>query len=104
MATIIGETLFLLPALIVAILLSPTPPNHLAALSHGSNKYLRSRLTALQRPLVCALPLAAMGREAPFARLFSRRPLSKSPSTLAHPTGRVRCLSNGPRRSAELDF
>jgi hypothetical protein len=72
MTTIIGETLFLLPALIVAILLSPTPPNHLAALSHGSNKYLRSRLTALQRPLVCALPLAAMGRLRTFSVTFRR--------------------------------
>jgi hypothetical protein len=59
MTTIIGETLFLLPALIVAILLSPTPPNHLAALSHGSNKYVAE---SADRTSAAARLRAAAGR------------------------------------------
>jgi hypothetical protein len=62
MTTIIGGALFLLPALIRAIILSFAPPNSFrGAFRKVATSTFRCRRTAVQRSLVCLL-LAAMGR------------------------------------------
>jgi hypothetical protein len=63
MTAIIGGTLFLLPAFIGVILLSLTLPNSLrGAFYEKATSMVQRRLTAVQRSLVCLLPLGAMGR------------------------------------------